>query len=247
MNDLFHPRVPVAFIAEMFAAITDTPQHTYQVLTKRSRRLRRLAGVLDWPANLWVEVSVEDATHLDRITDLATVPAAVRFLSAEPLLGPLITSTGPTLDVSHLDWVITGGESGPGAHPCHPTWVRAIRDACTSAGVAFFHKQWGGPRPRAAGRLLDGRTHDTYPTPRPRRATMPATGSPHQPPTHSDDPGNPRHGRWPSPARGNPPHPRGKDPDPTRERTLPTPSRPGPDTSIQKTSGHEETTATPPP
>ena len=93
----------------------------------------------------------------------------MRFLSAEPLLGPLVTTTGAALDVTALHWVITGGESGPGARPCHPDWVRAIRDACTDAGVAFFHKQWGGPRPRAAGRLLDGRTHDAFPTPDPER------------------------------------------------------------------------------
>jgi protein gp37 len=163
MSDLFHARVPVSFVRDVFAVIADTPRHTYQVLTKRSRRLARLADVLDWPANLWAGVSVEDAARLYRISDLARVPARVRFLSAEPLLGPLVTPDGPGLDLSGLQWVITGGESGPRARPCDPGWVRAIRDTCAVAGVAFFHKQWGGARPRAAGRLLDGRTHDAFP------------------------------------------------------------------------------------
>ncbi|HEY6794049.1 MAG TPA: phage Gp37/Gp68 family protein [Kineosporiaceae bacterium] len=164
MSDLFHARVPAGFIRDVFAVIADTPAHTYQVLTKRSRRLARLAGELDWPGNLWMGVSVEDAAHLPRIADLATVPAAVRFLSAEPLLGPLVTpGGGPSLDVSALHWVITGGESGPQARPCDPDWVRAIRDTCHATGTAFFHKQWGGTRPHATGRLLDGRTHDAFP------------------------------------------------------------------------------------
>jgi protein gp37 len=165
MSDLFHARVPLSFVRDVFAVIAATPAHTYQVLTKRSPRLARLADALDWPANLWMGVSVEDAAHLDRVHDLTAVPAAVRFLSAEPLLGPLITPSGPSLDVSTLDWVITGGESGPRARPCDSGWVRAIRDACAGTGVAFFHKQWGGTRPHTTGRLLDGRTHDAYPQP----------------------------------------------------------------------------------
>ncbi|MDQ1248938.1 MAG: Protein gp37 [Actinomycetota bacterium] len=163
MSDLFHAQVPVEVIRQVLAVAADTPQHTYQVLTKRSRRLRRLAEVLDWPVNVWVGVSVEDAGHLYRVEDLTAVPASVRFLSAEPLLGPLVAAVGPCLDVSGLKWVITGGESGPGARSCQPSWVRAIRDVCEMGSVAFFHKQWGGARPRVAGRLLDGRTYDEFP------------------------------------------------------------------------------------
>jgi len=162
MSDLFHAKVPLAFIRDVFAVMTDTPQHTYQVLTKRSLRLRRLAESLDWPDNVWMGVSVEDTDHLDRIEDLRQVPARVRFLSAEPLLGPLITAER-SLDLSGIDWVITGEESGPAARPCDPAWVRDIRDACLAQGAAFFHKQWGGRTPKARGRLLDGRTWDDMP------------------------------------------------------------------------------------
>jgi protein gp37 len=160
MSDLFHARVPVEFIRRVFAVMTVTPQHTYQVLTKRSTRLARLADHLDWPGNVWMGVSVENDAQLRRVDDLRQVPAAVRFLSCEPLIGPL-----PGLDVTGIDWVITGGESGPGARPCDPEWVRHIRDTCQTNGVAFFHKQWGGLRPKTAGRELDGRTWDQYPTP----------------------------------------------------------------------------------
>lgn len=158
MSDLFHARVPVGFVRDVFAVMADTPQHTYQILTKRARRLRRLAPSLDWPANLWMGVSVETDDQLDRLDDLRQVPAAVRFLSAEPLLGPL---TG--MDLDGIDWVITGGESGPGARPVDAGWVRDIRDACRDSGVAFFHKQWGGRTPKAGGRLLDERTWDEMP------------------------------------------------------------------------------------
>ena len=163
MSDLFHAKVPISFVRDVFDVIHETPQHTYQVLTKRSSRLRRLAECLDWPANLWMGVSVEDERQLSRIDDLRVVDAAVRFLSAEPLLGPL-----PSLDLSGIHWVITGGESGPRARPCDPAWVRPIRDACADAKVAFFHKQWGGLRPKSGGRQLDGRMHNAMPTlPRP--------------------------------------------------------------------------------
>src|SRR6266536_1146498 len=117
MSDLFHAKVPIGFVREVFAVIADTPQHTYQLLTKRSTRLRRFADRLDWPANLWMGVSVETERELTRVDDLQTVGAAVRFISAEPLLGPL---SGLRLDGVH--WVITGGESGPGARPCSPDW-----------------------------------------------------------------------------------------------------------------------------
>lgn len=159
MSDLLHARVPEPFIRNVFAVMADTPQHTYQVLTKRSTRLRRLADRLDWPPNVWVGVSVETADQLYRVDDLRVVPAAVRFISAEPLLGPL---TG--LDLTGIGWVITGGESGPHARPVNPDWVRHVRDTAQTAGAAFFHKQWGGPNPKATGRTLDGRTWDQTPT-----------------------------------------------------------------------------------
>lgn len=162
MSDLFHAKVPIAFIRDVFAIMADTPQHTYQVLTKRSRRLRRLSESLEWPSNVWMGVSVECAPQLSRIDDLCATGAAVKFLSAEPLLGSLYTAQA-SLDLTGIDWVITGGESGPGARPCDPDWVREIRDACTTASVAFFHKQWGGRTPKAGGRDLDGRTWDDMP------------------------------------------------------------------------------------
>jgi protein gp37 len=162
MSDLFHGRVPFGFIRDVFAVMSDTPQHTYQVLTKRSLRLRRLGERLDWPENVWMGVSVENATQLRRVDDLRATPAKVRFLSAEPLLGPLFTPAA-YLDLAHIDWVITGGESGSHARPCDPDWVRDIRDECARAGVAFFHKQWGGQTAKAGGRELDGREHSDMP------------------------------------------------------------------------------------
>lgn len=158
MSDLFHARVPLTYIEQVFQVIADTPQHTYQVLTKRSARLPKLADKLDWPANLWLGVSVEDAEHLYRVDHLRATPAAVRFLSCEPLLGPL---TGLNLD--GIGWVITGGESGPGARPLDTGWVREIRDACRELEVPFFHKQWGGRTPKQGGRLLDGISWDEMP------------------------------------------------------------------------------------
>lgn len=158
MSDLFHAKVPIGFIREVFAVIAGTPQHTYQLLTKRSVRLRRVADRLDWPQNLWMGVSVESSTQLSRLDDLREVGATVRFVSAEPLLGPL---SGLSLD--GMGWVITGGESGAGARPCEVEWVREIRDACRAANVPFFHKQWGGVRPKSGGRTLDGRVHDEMP------------------------------------------------------------------------------------
>lgn len=151
MSDLFHAKVPLSFIHQVFEVIADTPQHTYQVLTKRAARLPKIADKLDWPANLWLGVSVENADHLYRVDHLRQVPAAVRFLSCEPLLGPL-----PQLPLDGIGWVITGGESGPRARPLDPQWVREIRDACLQQRVPFFHKQWGGRTPKAGGRVLDG-------------------------------------------------------------------------------------------
>lgn len=158
MSDLFHAKIPQTFVECVFQVISDTPQHTYQVLTKRATRLRRMSDQLTWPANLWMGVSVEDATHLDRVDDLRQVPASVRFLSCEPLLGPL-----EGLDLEGIGWVITGGESGPDARPIDPNWVRDIRDACSKAGVPFFHKQWGGRTPKVGGRELDGRVWNEMP------------------------------------------------------------------------------------
>lgn len=158
MSDMFHARVPIDFVRDVFKVMADTPQHTYQLLTKRSPRLRKLADSLEWPPNLWMGVSVESSEHLSRIDDLCSVPAAVRFLSCEPLIGPL-----RRLDLSGIGWVITGGESGPDARPIDPDWVRDIRDACVSSDVPFFHKQWGGRTPKSGGRDLDGRTWGQMP------------------------------------------------------------------------------------
>ncbi|MER6774935.1 phage Gp37/Gp68 family protein [Streptomyces bacillaris] len=162
MSDLFHARVPLDFVRQVFQVMADTPQHTYQVLTKRARRLRQIAPKLDWPANLWMGVSVESEAELPRIYDLRQVPAAVRFLSCEPLLGPL-----PGLDLDGIHWVIAGGESGPNHRMLDEAWVTQIRDTCQRADVAFFFKQWGGRTPKAGGRLLEGRTWDQMPLPVP--------------------------------------------------------------------------------
>jgi protein gp37 len=179
MSDLFHARVPTAFIAEVFAVMAAADQHTYQVLTKRPARMARLLtaepfgarvaaalrqlprqrGGLGWPlANVWLGVSIENDTYCWRVERLRQAPAAVRFLSCEPLLGPL-----PSLDLTGIGWVIVGGESGPGYRPVDPAWVRGLRDRCVAGGIPFFFKQWGGPTPKAGGRLLDGRTWDQYP------------------------------------------------------------------------------------
>jgi protein gp37 len=158
MSDLFHAKVPRPFVAEVFRVMEDTPRHTYQILTKRSRRLRLMASELPWPDNVWMGVSVESADEGSRIADLRATPAAVKFLSCEPLLGPL-----SDLDLTGIDWVIAGGESGPGHRTMNPGWVRDIRDRCVDQGVAFFFKQWGGRSPKAGGRLLDGRTWDELP------------------------------------------------------------------------------------
>lgn len=158
MSDLFHAKVPISFVRDVFAVMADTPRHTYQLLTKRSHRMKRMADRLDWPDNVWVGVSVENDTVMDRIDDLRQVPASVRFLSCEPLLGPL-----PGLDLSGIGWVIAGGESGPRHREMDEAWVRDIRDTCESAEVPFFFKQWGGRTPKARGRTLDGRVHDGMP------------------------------------------------------------------------------------
>ena len=159
MSDLFHAKVPIAFVREVFDVIANTPQHTYQILTKRSIRLRRVADKLDWPDNLWMGVSVENGEQLSRVDDLRSVPAAVRFLSCEPLLGPL-----DGIRLNGIGWVIAGGESGSGYRPMELGWARSIRDACVADDVPFFFKQWGGRTPKKMGRELDGRTWSEMPT-----------------------------------------------------------------------------------
>lgn len=158
MSDLFHAKVPLPFTQQVFDIMRQTPQHTYQLLTKRSLRLRRLAGELDWPPNVWMGVSVESADVLYRVDHLRAVPAAVKFLSCEPLLGSL-----EGIDLTGIDWVIAGGESGRGYRPMQLSWARDLRDACQGAKVSFFFKQWGGPTPKAQGRQLDDRLWDEMP------------------------------------------------------------------------------------
>ncbi|MFN3256272.1 MAG: DUF5131 family protein [Ilumatobacter sp.] len=159
MSDLFHKDVPIAFIRRVFDVIRETPQHTYQMLTKRSKRLERIADQLDWPSNLWMGVSVETDRYLFRIDHLRNVPAAVRFVSAEPLLGAL-----GAVNLEGIHWVIAGGESGPHSRPVEQEWVTELRDGCADAKVAFFFKQWGGRTPKAGGRELEGEVWDQLPT-----------------------------------------------------------------------------------
>jgi protein gp37 len=159
MSDLFHEDVPLAFLQAVFRVMASTPRHTYQVLTKRADRLLELSPSLSWPANIWMGVSVENEDHLWRVDRLRQTGAMIKFLSLEPLLGPMI----PGLGLAGIDWAIVGGESGPGARPIDREWVRAIRDACLEADVAFHFKQWGGPVKSRTGRDLDGRTWDQWP------------------------------------------------------------------------------------
>jgi protein gp37 len=158
MSDLFHEEVPLDFIQRVFATMRDCPQHTFQILTKRSARLRKLGRDLEWPQNVWMGVSVEDSRVLSRIDDLRTVPAAVRFLSCEPLIGTLAG-----INLTDIHWVIVGGESGRGARPMKIEWIREIFRACRKRNVPFFFKQWGGVRKDLTGRLLRGRTYDEMP------------------------------------------------------------------------------------
>jgi protein gp37 len=150
--------VPLDFIQRVFAVMNRANWHTYQVLTKRSERLAQLGSQLPWAPNIWMGVSVENAQYTHRIDDLRRTGAATKFLSLEPLLGPLAN-----LDLTGIDWAIVGGESGPGARPMDERWVVDIRDQCLHAGVAFFFKQWGGVNKKKAGRWLLGRTWDQMP------------------------------------------------------------------------------------
>lgn len=158
MSDLFHEDIPDGYVRRVFEVMAAAYWHTFQILTKRSRRLAELTTSLPWPANVWQGVSVETVRYVGRIADLRQVPAAVRFLSVEPLLGPI-----PDLPLDGIHWVIVGGESGPGHRPIQAEWVRQIRDQCKKAKVPFFFKQWGGATPKAGGRSLDGRTWDQIP------------------------------------------------------------------------------------
>ncbi|MGH8931199.1 MAG: DUF5131 family protein [Egibacteraceae bacterium] len=161
MSDLFHPKVPLWFVQRVIAVIADTPQHHYQVLTKRPLHAARVAPRLQWPPNLWLGTSVESDDYTERADHLRRVPAAIRFLSLEPLLGPL-----PSLSLDAIDWVIVGGESGPRSRPMREEWVIDIQRQCAETGIAFFFKQWGGRTPKAGGRELAGRTYDEMPVDR---------------------------------------------------------------------------------
>lgn len=171
MSDLFHKDVPDSFILDVFRTMVVADQHVYQVLTKRPSRLNNtnltdkisemilhLTGSSKWPPHIWLGVSVETSAYAWRVDALRQVPAAIRFISAEPLLGPL-----ESVRLDNIHWLISGGESGPGCRICNPDWVRSLRDVCLKEGVAFFHKQWGGRTPKTGGRVLDGRTWSEFP------------------------------------------------------------------------------------
>ena len=160
MSDLFHKEVPIEFIEKTFAVMEKASWHTFQVLTKRSDRLREIDSTIGIPDNVWLGVSVECARYLPRIDDLRATHAPVKFLSLEPLIGPL-----HLLSLEGIHWVIVGGESGPGARPMKEAWVRDIRDTCLALEVPFFFKQWGGIRKKSAGRVLEGRTWNQMPSP----------------------------------------------------------------------------------
>jgi protein gp37 len=158
MSDLFHQDVPIEFIQRVFAVMEKCSQHVFQVLTKRSDRLREVSPLLPWPSNVWMGVSVENDSVISRIEDLRAVPASIRFLSIEPLLGPLTA-----LPLEGMHWVIVGGESGPSARPMHQEWVETIYQQCREAEVPFFFKQWGGTRKKSAGRELHGQLYNEMP------------------------------------------------------------------------------------
>ena len=176
MSDLFHESVSDDFVRSVFGIMNRATQHTFQVLTKRPDRLQSFNGRLVWTPNIWLGVSIESKEWFARLDPLRESSARVKFLSLEPLLGPL-----PGLDLTGMDWVIVGGESGPGARPMKANWVREIRDNCQANGVAFFFKQWGGVFKKRSGRLLDGRTWDDLPLReglRPRRCSLESASRP---------------------------------------------------------------------
>lgn len=158
MSDLFHEKIPLDFIQQVFKTMNETPQHTYQILTKRTERLKELSSHLNWSNNIWMGTSVENIEVTYRIDDLKTVPAHIRFLSCEPLLGSL-----GKLNLDDIHWVIVGGESGPRARPMKKDWVLEIRDQCEVQNVPFFFKQWGGVQKHRNGRTLDNKIYNEYP------------------------------------------------------------------------------------
>lgn len=158
MSDLFHHRVPFDYIERVFHVMNECPQHQFQVLTKRPERAAQFASRAEWTENIWLGTSVEDERVIERVDALSTIPAHVRFLSLEPLLGPL-----PNLSLEGIHWVIVGGESGPKARPMKEEWVLDIKDQCEALGIPFFFKQWGGRNKKKAGRLLLDRTWDEMP------------------------------------------------------------------------------------
>lgn len=166
MSDLFHQDVPLDFIQKAFDVMREASCHTFQVLTKRSKRLYELSQAIDWPVNVWMGVSIENSDYTFRIDHLRKTEARIKFLSLEPLLGPL-----PSVNLENIDWVIVGGESGPGARPMRKEWVIDIKEQCQSVDIPFFFKQWGGVHKNRNGRLLQGRTWDQMP---PKAGTLPA-------------------------------------------------------------------------
>ena len=172
MSDLFHEEVPADFVVKVFEVMRLAWWHRFQVLTKRSQRLADLSPQLRWPENVWMGVSIESEKYTWRTEHLRSTAARVKFLSLEPLLGPL-----PGLDLRGIDWVIVGGESGPGARSMKPDWVLEIRGQCRKAAVPFFFKQWGGFNKKASGRLLEGRTWDEMPIQAPLAMNLPSDGT----------------------------------------------------------------------
>ncbi|HVS33517.1 MAG TPA: phage Gp37/Gp68 family protein [Thermoanaerobaculia bacterium] len=160
MSDLFHERVPLSYIQQVFAVMRTAHWHRFQLLTKRAERLQTVDSQIEWPSNVWMGVSVESGAYVGRIDALRGTGAAVKFLSLEPLLNAL-----PSLDLSGIHWVIAGGESGPHARAVRPEWITDLRDQCRRAGIAFFFKQWGGRNKKKSGRMLEGRTWDEMPVP----------------------------------------------------------------------------------
>jgi protein gp37 len=158
MSDLFHELVPLEYVRDVFVVMAAAEQHVFQILTKRHDRLAQIGDVIHWPPNVWMGVSIENNRWVERADALRAIPAAVRFISAEPLLGPL-----DGLDLSGIDWLIAGGESGPRHRPIREEWVRDLRDRSTASGVAFFFKQWGGRTSKVGGRELDGREWSEMP------------------------------------------------------------------------------------
>jgi len=167
MSDLFHSKVPDEYIAQVFATMQQAHWHTFQILTKRPGRLRHIWRSLPWPGNIWIGVSIEINTYVRRADVLREVPAAVRFLSCEPLLGPL-----PDLDLTGIHWCICGGESGAGYRPLNLDWARELRDRCATASTVFYFKQVGGPTAKSGGDLLDGQQYHAWPSPLAQEATV---------------------------------------------------------------------------